>query len=697
MRCVRRFEISRRLDSGLLACYDTGMSNTKHEIVALSTAIKTAADLYYGDGPNISDHEYDALVDRLRALDPANPALAVVGAKVTRNKVHHIMPMMSLDKITTMEELVSFISATGERDFVVEPKMDGCALELQYEDGVLKRAVTRGDGIVGEDVTANAMRIKNIPRKINNLHPNACVRGEVLLSVANWKIVDPTQAKNPRNAGNGIIRRTDGENCHLLDFIAYDIMDEESFATEIQKLRVLENNGFTVIDYWACKTDQSAFATSIAAVAANIMSTIDSVLESRGRCSYHIDGCVVKVNSVAAYDRMGVSSNRPKAHKAFKWESDQAVSKLLALKLTVGHTGAVIPTGDIEPVELMGTTVSSVLLNNFAFIKNLDVAIGDSIVIIKAGEIIPYCKSVVFRPEDRTPIVEPLQCPVCGGLTARMQLSDEKTEGLSTICQNEKCSAKVTGKVGRWINSLNILGIGDELLETLTHPLPLEPVLSGALVQDAADIYDLTVDALTPLPMGNGQLGYKRATSIVAEIKKTATLTIDQFLGSLGICYLGKRKVEVIRGLAKGELDHLDAWMNGNALVRLSKQCQIEGVAPRIQAALQANADLISRLMQHITISTVTGSASIGPNIQTIMKPKTDCYTFVLTGKFDRPKAEIHAEITAAGHKFADELRKGEATHLVVADASIISSKSRKASSWGVPTITLDQLVKMLK
>jgi len=642
-----------------------------NEINDLVSQLRAASSAYYNsDAPVMADAAFDALRDRLATLDPNHPFLSEVGAPVAhgRRKVKHSIPMMSLHKITTEKEVGAWLAKIpASTTIVVQPKLDGGSVSLLYVNGVLKEAASRGNGTIGEDLMVVASKMASIPKTIN-MSGNVSVRGEVVLLKADWPKVsnyDPT--KNPRNAGNGVMRRDDGSDAEHLTFVAFELSsnhdgeDEDFLNYTIQhQMAILDKCGFTHVA-----------ETHVAETHDDLQRIVADWAQIREHLDYAIDGLVFKIDENDLRKALGVSSGRPNGMMAWKWASDVAQTEVVGVELTVGHTGLISPTFKLKPVELMGVTVSNALGNNWNEIARLGgIQIGDTVEVFRAGEIIPKISRLVTPGATRTPITEPTQCPCCSGPAGRIN------GGANTYCLSDDCSAKTVGKIKRWIKSLEILGVGDEVLNALCD--------YG--IEDPADLYHLTPDGIADLPVGNGKLGLSRATSIVAAIQARKRLTLDEFLGSLGIQYLGKRRVQIIRELAGGALDTLEAWTTGHTLVEYSAQCQIAGMAPAIVKGLTDAADTIEKLLAVLPAPTVPAAK---------VKAKEGALVFVLTGTMSRGRKEIAADIVAAGHSTADDVKAG-VTHLVQADPTSASSKSKKAAKMGIPTISEADLMALL-
>ncbi len=637
--------------------------------------IQTSSIAYYETPePVISDTLFDIATELLRDESPDHPVLQAVGAPTDGVKVKHMMPMLSLIKETTDEGLLSWIRPLRDDsdEFVIETKADGSSVELQIIKGKLKLAVTRGNGEVGEDVTHSISKIVPLDYPMWK-DIDVAVRGEVVLTHEDWAIADPGQLTNPRNVGNGIVRRSDTSQAHLLTFIAFDIAspDTDIFTdTERFNLKALEAAGFNVID--------SIFVTP-----GIIFRTLDEIKDRRASLAYDIDGAVIKPNNIKVGQALGVTGGRPRGQRAFKWKSETAFTDLLGAVITVGHTGVIVPTLRLKPVFLGGVTVKSALANNFAELDRFNLHIGDTVEIIRAGEIIPKVLGVHARSTDGERIGTPTCCPACSGNVGyRDNVNGEKSVNL--YCLNDDCSAKSLGKIKRWLKSLDILGIGDDLLVQIT---------TAGVVNTVADLYRLDVKTLENLPMGKGRVGTSRATAIVKNIQARRELTLIEFLGSLGIPTLGKRKVKLIIDAAikygDNSLTNLQGWLDTDSLEQLAPSISIEGTVDQISKWFKSSGDLLVDVLTQVNIV---------ERVETQEKPKEarpGQMTVLLTGTFDVPKKEIHAKVEAAGHLVATDWGKG-VTHLVQSNPASQSSKSKKASAAGIPVISVETLNDLL-
>jgi DNA ligase (NAD+) len=489
----------------------------KEDILQL---LEEAANAYYNSEETlISDVEFDSLKEQLRELDPNHPFLAKVGAKPTEMlaQVKHQIPMGSLDK-TDVENYPAWHQKM-KGPYCVSLKMDGSSIEIVYVKGRLVQAITRGDGIVGEDVTQNVRKFKNVPSVLKDTFTGS-VRGEAVLHLDDFQKFFTDKA-NPRNAANGTVRRKDGDRAEHLRFYAFDSANGRKFKTHVEKLQYLENNGFDVVRY----VQQSMVTGYI-----DPIGWFNLIGNQRSSLPFEVDGVVIQLDDEIAFEVAGEHGGCPKGATVLKWEAMKAETVLLGVELTIGHTGAIYPTGKFQPVSIGGVTVSSVLLNNFDYIESLGLAVGDTVLVERAGDVIPHVVKVVSRPRDRKHIVIPTECPFCESKLEKV--------GVHIICKNDKCDGKNLGLVESWIRKRNIKFIGDSILAMLYEK---------GFVRKPQDLYVLNQEVLSGLPCGNGIVG-ERAKMIMDEIEKSKECQLFQFIGSLGVKFLGRRQAEIMIG-----------------------------------------------------------------------------------------------------------------------------------------------------
>ncbi len=655
--------------------------------------LKAKQAYYHGDSPILSDQEYDAREDELRSLAPKSPVLAMVGAPVPADsilaKAQHTMPMGSQNKVNSLAELETWYTTINRQTAEIDTrpalhaslKGDGASAAAYYSDGSLVQAITRGDGFEGEDISANAAKFRGLPLRAHDSDGRGftgAVRFEVILLVSDWSAIDPEQSKNPRNRGNGIMGRKNGAEAERLTAFAFDIDDRTPEAppleTETAKVERLQTLGFNVIPNRLCPSLEAAAAY------------FEHVTATRQKLPMWIDGVVFKVEDLALQRALGVVANRPKGQVAWKFDSQGAETELLDYSVSVGHTGALIPTAHLAPVEIGGTTVQNALLNNWDEIERLNVAVGDRVWLIKANDIIPKITHVVVRPESRRPIAIPVLCPACGG-DVRRRVNTGGDAGVVLECANDDCDAKSLGKIKRWVKALDIQGIGDVVLRALVSELQVE---------DAADLYALEhrKDALASLTINvdaDLHLGEKRATSILQNLEARKQLTLVELLGSLGLDRLGKRRVEMMIQAARGELDTLEQWQEGKLRdTDFSARVGVPNLGMLIQDALDQQAPLIAKLLERGV--TITGPGAAAAAAETTSQP-----TLCISGRLPsgKKKKDYEEPLAAAGIKLVDKVAEG-LTYLVIADPSSESAKTKKAKKLGVRLLSELELLEVL-
>src|SRR5829696_7516819 len=547
------------------------MTFTARKIEKLRDEIRRHDELYYVENsPEVSDREYDQLLEDLQKVEEAHPELVTpdsptqrVGGRPAEGfpEVVHTRQMLSLDNSYNIDELRAFEErcrrlAEGRAvEYVAELKIDGLSLSQQYEDGVLARGVTRGDGRIGEDVTQNARTIRSIPLRLKlqkkRIDSALEVRGEAFIP---REVFERTNAEreelgqprfaNARNAAAGAIRQLDSRLVarRKLDMFAYDLLvnGRKPFPTHWESLDWLEKAGFRVNPHRKLAT------------------TIDEVIDFanekealRDDLGYEIDGLVVKVNSTALQDEFGATSKAPRWAIAYKYPARQASTKVLDIFVSVGRTGALTPVALLEPVFLAGTTVSRATLHNEDEIKRLDVKIGDWVMIEKSGEVIPKVLSVVTskRTGKEKDFEPPENCPVCGGLISR-------PEGeVVARCVAADCQAQLMGRLLHFASrrAMRIEGLGEVLAEQL---------VAANLVKDVGDLYSLTLEQVAGLP----RMAKKSATNLLAQIEASKSRDLSSLVYALGIRHVGERTARIVahelsslERLASATVEELDA------------------------------------------------------------------------------------------------------------------------------------------
>lgn len=496
---------------------------------------------YVLDNPTIEDYDYDMLMRRLKQLEtdfpqlvtPSSPTQRVGGmAQSSFEKVAHAVQMGSLQDVFSEEELRDFDNRVRQQVtplYIVEPKIDGLSVSLEYRDGEFVRGSTRGDGFVGEDITANLRTIKSIPLKLNEKLPFIEVRGEVYMPRKSFaELVEQQEengeqpAKNPRNAAAGSLRQKDSRVTakRKLDIFVFNIQQVEGaeITSHKQSLEFMSGLGFKVIDGYR-EFDNINDA----------IERIREIGESKPNLAYDIDGAVIKVDDFAQRETLGQTSKVPKWAVAFKYPPEEKETLLTEIEVNVGRTGALTPVAIFEPIQLAGTTVSRATLHNQDNIDALDLAVGDTIVVRKAGEIIPEVLRVTKRSEGRKTFHIPSVCPVCGTETVR----DEDEAVIR--CPNIDCPAQLLRNIEHFAsrNAMNIDGLGEAIVEQL---------VKNGFVKTVADLYTLTMQDLLTLD------GFKEksASNLITAIENSKSNEPDRLIFALGIRGIGQRSATLL-------------------------------------------------------------------------------------------------------------------------------------------------------
>jgi DNA ligase (NAD+) len=672
--------------------------SVEQQLEKLRREIRRHEELYYvHDNPEISDREYDALLERLQVLEQQHPELISsdsptqrVGGRPVEGfaEVVHRRPMLSLDNSYNIDELRAFDArcqrlADGRAiDYVAELKIDGLSLALRYENHVLERAVTRGDGRIGEEVTANARTIRSIPlrlreqgtSKIASLksdNSNLEVRGEAFIprkvfERINAEREDQNEPRfaNPRNAAAGTIRQLDPKitASRRLEMFAYDLLtgDRKPFATHWEALDWMQQAGLRVNpERVLCKS-------------------IDEVIEfankmeaRRDDLDYEIDGLVVKVNSTALQDEFGTTNKAPRWAIAYKYAARQATTQVLSIVVQVGRTGALTPVANLEPVVLAGTTVSRATLHNPDEVKRLGIRIGDWVLIEKGGDVIPKVLKVIEakRTGEEKIFRMPRKCPVCGG-----EISRPEGEVVSR-CVAADCPAQLEGRLLHFASrrAMRIEGLG----ESLVHQL----VESGK-VHDAGDLYSLTLEDVASLE----RMAKKSASNLLAQIAASKQRDLANLIYALGLRHVGDRTATTLarqfgslEALSKASVEELDDVPEIGLTVAQSVRDWFDD---------EGNVTLCERLQ----------AAGVRTKIEKTRQPADDKFAgkiFVLTGALaDFTRDEARAAIEASGGRVSSSVSKK--TDFVVAGEEA-GSKLDKATSLGVSVIDEEAFKKMLK
>jgi DNA ligase (NAD+) len=669
-------------------------------IEELRRLLQQASYAYYVlDAPTMEDTVYDRLYRELQELETKNPELITHDSPTQRigerpathfTSIRHNIPLYSLENAFNIEELQNWDQRwrrhsltqynSGEIEYVSELKIDGAALALTYENGLLTRGATRGDGVTGEDITQNVRTIRSIPLRLNfNDLENIAkveVRGEVFLPLQVFKEINEKRQKageqvfaNPRNAVAGTLRQLDSRIVaqRQLDFFAYTLhitgLDDSSIAnTQWQALELLQKMGFRV-------DTNHKLCHSIAEIAEYYQYWDTERLNS----PYMTDGVVVKLNTFRLQEQLGFTQKFPRWAIALKYPAEEAPTRVEKITVNVGRTGALTPLAEMLPVQLAGTTVSRATLHNSDRIELLDIRIGDTVIVRKAGEIIPEVVRVIkeLRPTDTHPFIMPSHCPVCGQLVVR------ETGEAVTRCVNASCPAILKGEIEHWASrdALDIKGVGEKLVYQL---------VDKKLIHSVADLYELTKEQLCVLE----RMGEKSAEKLIKAIAQSKNQPWSRVLYGLGIRHVGSVNAQLLTEKFT-TVEELTA-------ARQSDIAGVYGIGAEIaQSVYQwlrtpANQSLISRL-QGIGLQLANSAEA---QVVGEINQKFAGKTFVVTGTLPTLKREeAKALIQKSGGKITESVSKKTDFLVVGADAG---SKLDKAQNLGISQLTEAQLLAML-
>ncbi len=656
------------------------LNKAKERAEELRRTIEKHNHNYYDlDSPTIEDDEYDALMRELRGIEQEFPQLLTAdsptqrvggSAMTTFEKVQHAVQMGSLQDVFSVDEVGDFIdrvSQQGADEFVVEPKIDGLSVSLEYVDGVFFRGSTRGDGFIGEDITNNLKTIRSIPLKLNEAIPFIEVRGEVYMPRKSFAQLCEEQErkgeqlpKNPRNAAAGSLRQKDSRITaqRKLDIFCFNVqrIEGKQLTSHAESLEYMTALGFKVVpDFVVCHNREE------------VVNRINEIGESRRALPFDIDGAVVKVNDFALREEIGATTKVPKWAVAFKYPPEEKETTLNEIEINVGRTGALTPVAIFEPVFLAGTTVSRAILHNQDIISDKDIRVGDRIVVRKAGDIIPEVVRSVAHAENSEPYFIPKVCPVCGAEALR----DEDEAVIR--CQNFDCPAQLLRSIEHFAsrNAMNIDGLGEAIVEQLVNE---------ELIKTVADLYTLDLQELMALE----RFGRKSAENLIQSIENSKKNELNRLVFALGIRGIGQRAATLLCE----HFGDMDSIMNAFELEISS----IEGfggiMARSVYEAMHEphRIRLIERLKEY------------GVNMSYLSSKVSDKFaglTFVLTGTLPTmTRDQAKALIEQNGGKCSGSVSKKTSYVLAGEEAG---SKLTKANELGITVITEAQLLEMIE
>lgn len=654
----------------------------KSKIDALREELRHHEYLYYVmDAPEISDIEYDMKMKELESLEAEypqymtsdSPTVRVGGRAVDSfDEVRHEVPLLSLANTYNVGEVESFIQRTAktvdEPEFDVEFKIDGLSVALTYENGVLVKGVTRGDGIVGEDVTSNIKTIRSIPLKLTE-PVDIIVRGEVFMNKAVFEKLNKQRENeglplfaNPRNAAAGSLRQQDSTITaeRKLDIFVFNVQKTtKAFVTHVESLNYLAQLGFKTIK-----------PIGIISTAEQMRVICEEWRNKRYSLSYDIDGLVLKLNDIAQRDALGYTAKSPRWAVAYKFPAEQKETVLYDITFQVGRTGAITPTAELEGVFIAGTKVSRATLHNEDFVREKDIMIGDHVIIQKAGEIIPEVVSVVREKRNGTerPFVMPELCPECGSRLVR------EAGKAVTYCTNSECPAQTARLIMHFVSrdAMDISGLGEQVVKKL---------LDEGLIHDIADIYALKAEVIAELP----GMGKKSANNYINAIEESKKAGLARLLFALGIRYVGKGTAVSIAQKFK----NIDNIINAgyDEIVDTEDVGDVIAVSVRNYFDQPENIEIIDRLKAY-GLKMTEDEAVILSNELFLDK------TFVLTGTLPTySRNEATELIVTAGGKVTSSVTKNT-DYVLCGDAP--GSKYEKAVKLGITVIDEDKFNRML-
>ena len=636
-----------------------------NRITELERLIRKYQKSYYDGEAEISDGEFDLLWDELKSLAPDSPVIGGVGggsdAAHTVDgfpKARHLIPMGSQDKAANPEEFRAWAEKQGAAEFLVQYKLDGASLELQYQKGRLTRAITRGDGVIGDDITPNARRMAGAPEKLDTPFSGG-VRGEVVMTREIWRAKYASKA-NCRNAANGIMRRKDGAGCEDLCLIAYDAAasgDDAYFADEAKKIEWLRERGFTVTE------------TKICAGAEEVVAYREEVARARDRLPIDIDGLVVK-NPVI--DMADLRRARPEKQIAFKFELETAFSVLRQVEWS--ESGATYtPIGVIEPARIAGTTVQRANLNNPGMIRALGLKIGSAVRVVKRGEIIPKIEGLA--PEGAVPeaalsetalreIEFPVRCAVCG--------ADLVDVGTRLYCPNAACPKRLLHRLEKWVGVLDIRELGEKLLRQL---------FEKGRARRIPDLYTLTAHELAEYE----RMGETSAAKVIRHIRARRELSLAVFVAGFDLEGIAETTMEKVAAAGFNTLEKLRR-------ASVEDLAAVYGLGEITATVLADGLVETAAEMDEVLSSGVISVAAPPPEDSQSLRGFSFCFTGELASM---KRGEAEEKIKALGASAKASVVK-DLSYLVANDPSSGSSKNKKARELGIPIIDEKQFLALL-
>lgn len=626
-------------------------------IEELEAKIFQARQDYYNGCPTVPDDVFDAWVGTLTELKADSPAITAIGAPVDESsewpKVRHGISMGSLEKVNTPEELDRWVADFSRKtvgftyELLVSEKLDGISIHARYVDGDLVQAITRGDGTIGEDITKNVLRMKNVLARLPESFTGS-LRGEIILTKTDHAQHFPDKAST-RNTASGTSKRYDGRGCEHLTVLFYEVADGKDFSTESEQYRWFEAMGVKTPRWYQAST------------APGERSTKDIWVEyqetTRAQLDYDIDGLVVVIDNIGMKLSLGVKDGRPEGARAFKFDSIKLASTLRDIIWQVGGSGRATPVAIFDAVTLLGATVTQASLYNLKYIRDMGLSIGAKILVARANDVIPRVVSMVEASPQ--PLMVPVTCPVCG--------HDLVPDGEYLVCYNtSECPAQAVGRIKRYLTGLDVKEWGETLIERLVE---------AKLVKSPADLYSLTKEQLS----GLDRMADKSAENVLRTLQAKREVPLDVLLGSLSIPLIGSSTIRLLMDAG------FDSWGKIFSMT-VDEMEAIPGLGPaKTRAMWQWNHNIGKGLVQDLLTAGVT--------IKVPVKGSLTGLSFCFTGKSVRKRSELVAMVVENGGTVKDSVGKG-LTYLVMADPASGSTKAKAAAKNGTHCISEEDFLK---
>ena len=649
------------------------MAGKKEQLKALEEDIRRHRRLYYNKQPELSDAEFDELIDKLKELDPGSEVLAEIGAPIDLDQAglptkEHRIPMGSLDKVTE-EKLELWVEKAGPL-FLIQEKLDGISLELEYQEGRLVDAITRGDGFTGEVVSHNAVHFSNISTELPSPFTGS-VRGEVILRLSTFEEhFKEKDFANPRNTVSGTVRKKHGDRSlnKYFELFFYDVLSiGREFESEKEKMGYLSDElGLAVAKSYFDQTMEGLL---------EIYDLYEGDGEANGKrfeLDYEIDGLVVRSDSIALQRELGSRQNRPRYAMAYKFPSSGSATKLLAVDWSLGLGSRLTPVARLAPVQIAGVTVANATLHNIDAIAELDLRIGDTVFVERRGDVIPKVVRVLEPGGGKNP-VPPKTCPSCETLLAM--------DGKYLVCPSDECPGKTYGDILKWINSLEIDSLGEKWVGTL---------IEARLLEDPADLYALSSESLVPLE----RMGDTLAAKIIQNIEETRNPPLERFIAALNITGFSRQRARMLIDEGIVTLEQLLAMTSGEiAAVKGFADISADGIV----AGLQKRAELIKKLKR---LGVAPRKGEPAEEIDGVLNEKTFCFTGAI--KRINPRTEkrftrkqLQGLVKANGGRSLKDVTS-KLDHLVLSNPDSKSSKARKARDLDVDILSEEEFFALL-